>query len=211
MKLYVETNFVLTLALEQEHAGFDECTRMLELAEDDALELVLPAFALYEANHALVGKRRRREQVRRDLERELRDIQRSREFSGSTALAASFMEILVTSAGNAEKRFNDVGQRLLTTARLLPLSADIVQRGLDHVMRSAPDLAFPDAVVYASIMTDLEGSDEPSCFVTTNSKDFGSPDINDALVARDCKTLFRFEDALRYAMSQARSDGHTER
>jgi hypothetical protein len=202
VRIYVETNFVLTLTLEQD--GLDECTRILDLANNHVVELVLPSFALYEANFSIEGKRRRREEVRRDLESELREIQRSREFSGSTALSASFMEILVASTGNAEMRFRDVSQRLLTAARLLPLNTEVIGRGLEYFTQPPPDLSFPDAMVYATIMSDPELGATPSCFVTTNRKDFGNPDIIEPLMARDCKTLFTFDDALRYATSPNR-------
>lgn len=199
MRIYVETNFVLTLTLEQE--GLDACARILDLATSK-VELVLPSFALYEASFSIEGKRRRREEVRRNLENELGDIQRSREFLDSKALSASFMEILVKSTGNAEQRLLDVSRRLLDTARLLPLNTEVVTRAIEYLTRPPPDLGFPDAMVYATIMSDPQLGEVPSCFVTTNWKDFSNPDLVDPLMEKDCKTLFKFDDALGYATSR---------
>ena len=47
MKVYVETNFVLELALEQaQHA---ECEEILRLAESKSVEIALPAFSFVES------------------------------------------------------------------------------------------------------------------------------------------------------------------
>jgi hypothetical protein len=47
VKVYVETNFVLELALEQaQHA---ECEEILRLAESKSVEIALPAFSFVES------------------------------------------------------------------------------------------------------------------------------------------------------------------
>lgn len=49
MRVYVESNFVLEIALEQEQHR--ACEDLVRLAEDAAIELVLPSFALLEPYH----------------------------------------------------------------------------------------------------------------------------------------------------------------
>lgn len=51
MRLYVESNFLVELALEQEQSV--DCGRLLVLAERGMLELVVPAYAIMESHDAV--------------------------------------------------------------------------------------------------------------------------------------------------------------
>lgn len=61
MDVYVETNFVLELALLQEQQ--QSCQKLLDLAEARRINLILPAFSLTEPYETLI----RREKNRRNL------------------------------------------------------------------------------------------------------------------------------------------------
>jgi hypothetical protein len=68
--VYVETNFVLELALlQQEH---EECETLLDLAKEHSyMELALPAFSIGEAYEAWGRKLRQRNKLQDDLKREI--------------------------------------------------------------------------------------------------------------------------------------------
>jgi len=74
---YVETNFLLELALLQpEH---EECETLLDLAkEHPGVELALPAFCIGEAYEAWGRKLRQRSKLQNDLTREINQLSRSR-------------------------------------------------------------------------------------------------------------------------------------
>ena len=77
MIVYVETNFLLELALLQpEH---EECETLLDLAkEHPGVELALPAFCIGEAYEAWGRKLRQRSKLQNDLTREINQLSRSR-------------------------------------------------------------------------------------------------------------------------------------
>jgi hypothetical protein len=60
MRLYVESNFVLELAFEQERHGI--CEQVLGYVEDGSLGLVLPAYCLAEPYETL-GRRHNMRQL----------------------------------------------------------------------------------------------------------------------------------------------------
>jgi hypothetical protein len=58
-------------------------------------------------------------------------------------------------------------------------------------------LAGQDAVVLASVLTDLEAhGPSESCFLNKNARDFDDPDIRDRLENCRCKYFARFAAAL---------------
>ena len=57
MTVYVESNFVLEQALQQEQC--DACDEILNLADSDTILLVVPAFSLAEPHQALALKEKK--------------------------------------------------------------------------------------------------------------------------------------------------------
>src|SRR5437660_335051 len=75
MIAYIESNFILELALQQEQASAAEA--ILALAEQKKVELVLPAFAISEPFSTLAYRRTGLNRVLELLTLELNQIQRS--------------------------------------------------------------------------------------------------------------------------------------
>jgi len=59
MNVYVETNFVLELALLQEQQ--ESCQQLLNLAEADRINLILPAFSFTEPYETLIRREKNAE------------------------------------------------------------------------------------------------------------------------------------------------------
>ena len=57
MNVYVESNFVLELALLQEQSS--SCEEILSLSEDGRIRLVLPAYSLIEPYETLIRKQKK--------------------------------------------------------------------------------------------------------------------------------------------------------
>ena len=76
MKVYVETNFVLELTLEQEQHA--ECETILDLAEKARIGLSIPAFCFAEPFETMRRRRNEREDLKKKLERESRELRRMR-------------------------------------------------------------------------------------------------------------------------------------
>lgn len=199
MKVYAESNFVLELVLEQEqHAA---CSSLVDLAEREEVTLALPAYSLFEPFTTLRSRKAKRQELHDNLQKELREIARTQGFAAEVA-ASPLPALLVRSAQEAAVRFDGVVDRLARVAQLLPLTASV----FDEVgrVRAAYELQFPDAIVLACVMSDLDGA-RPSCFLNRNTEDFDDPQIVDALAARSCKMLGSFANGLQYVLANLRN------
>ncbi len=200
MIVYVETNFVLELALLQpEH---EECETLLDLAKEHSyVELALPAFSIGEAYEAWERKLRQRNRLQDDLKREIEQLSRSKPYEEQ---AESFRELtnrLLFESGEQEKRRLDRTLKLvLSTAQIVPLNADTIREALE--LQRTRSLGPQDAMVYASVLDHLATSGSSGCFITKNSKDFLNPDIEEDLAGYDCKLLTSFKNGLGYVRSR---------
>jgi predicted nucleic acid-binding protein len=70
-----ESNFVLEIALRQEQ--FEHAQRILRLAEERQLRLVVPACSLIEPYQTLIRRRSERKEFSRRLQAEIKLLQRS--------------------------------------------------------------------------------------------------------------------------------------
>ena len=188
MRIYVETNFILELILEQ--AQLDDAERLIELARAGSVELVLPALSLLEA----YGTVHRRDAERRDLlrrmENELLQVGRSRFMKEESARVR---EVLATATNWNSAQFQSVRARVLEHCRLLPL--DAATHDAAGALESEHDLSVPDALIFACILRDLEASPAIALFVTTNFKDFNVPSVTAALASAQCELVTKFSSA----------------
>lgn len=196
MRIYAETTFVVELALEQtEHAA---CRRILELAEQRAVELALPAFSIYEAYRALTGKKMGIRRITDAMDREVNDqLHRMEDFADLNGGVTELIAKLTKSLERAESRLTSLDSRLLDVAEILPL-------GPSQLRNRSGSLGFADAMVYASIQSDPKFGVGPSCFVTTNDSDF--KELKSEMASRTCKLLFRFQDAVQYVENVLRRE-----
>ena len=197
MRVYVESNFVLEIVLAQEqHAA---CKDFITLADRSEVELVLPAFSLFEPYTTLERRRQERHKLREQLELELGQIRRTRAFA-KEASASSLPALLVESTQEAADQFNAARGSLLRVARLLPLTTEVLRAAV--VAEVNHELAFPDAIVLASVIDDLAVRPSPSCFLNRNTKDFDDPGVRETLAARDCRVFGSFDNGLAYVRAQ---------
>jgi hypothetical protein len=103
MTAYVESNFVLELALQQEE--FDACTAIVELASQGRLVLMVPAFSHAEPHVAIAGKEKARNQLRRDLDAQVRDLARSKPHHTVRTDFAAFVGVWRTAPNSREMVF----------------------------------------------------------------------------------------------------------
>lgn len=188
MKVYVETNFVLELALEQE--SFDACETILRWAEQEKIALALPAFSLFEPMTTLHRRRAELQRLRTKVANQLREIGRTRSLSDA-AYTNDVDALFQQSMNEAERRFGVVRERLLAAAELLRLDKSTMQRA--EAMHRRGDLPLPDSIVLASVVGDPSFGAEPSCFLNRNAKDFDDPAVVDELRAGDCKLFVSFD------------------
>lgn len=193
MNVYVESNFVLELALLQEqHAA---CDRILRLCEEDGQRLVVPAYSLMEPYETLGRRQADRRAVKGKLDDQFREIARTAIYAERLRDFENMTSLLVDSGEEDILRLESVRSRLFACAELVPLEASILTSAA--AQRATHGLSAQDAVVYASVLMHLEGSAEPGCFVTRDS-DFDDPDIRQELRGRNCRLLTSFESGLQF-------------
>lgn len=200
MFVFVETNFVLELVLSRDN--FSSCRELITLAEDGQLQLLVPAYSFVEPHEAVIRRRKSRLQVHDAISREIKDITRSIPFEAEATQLNELTKLLIDVGEREQEKLQEVKAELLKTASTIDLSAEILHRAIQ--LQDDLSLSPQDSVVFASVLAHLDKHGGPACFITTNSKDFSAPEIEDYLQPYGCKILFNFQSGLEYVRHQLR-------
>jgi len=197
--VYVETNFVLEIALLQEEHR--ECAEVVELCKQRSLRLVIPAFSLAEPYSTIRQKNNRRAELNVRLGPELQDLARTKSYHELRPAMDSITSLLARAEQDETLRLRNTLEDFTTAAEIIPLDQSGVASALVH--EGQTKLKLPDAIVLASIILHLD-STKPSlsCFLNKNKKDFADPDVDIQLTSRNCKLIPTFRDGLSYIKSQ---------
>jgi len=187
---YVESNFVLELALGQE--GAPDARQLLEAAQAAEIELVIPVFALCEPYGTVTSRARLRRQSFRPIEDRLRDLQRNQGNQDLVEGLRTHLASLLELDRNEMNALEQVTRDLLTCASVLPLTPEVHEASSQY--QNEHDLAPGDAMIYATVIGDAAVRDATTekFFVTRNSKDFEAPAIYEQLREHRCELLFDF-------------------
>lgn len=192
MIVYVETNFLLELAFQQE--SYESCEEILRLANSGSISLVLPACCVAEAYIGWYGITRRRRKFQVELQNHLREMSRSASHRGLVDRHRDVLDALV--AGDEESRY----RLLAAIASIETDGATIPVTALMFAMvardEEAHSLSPQDGLVLACVKSHAEQSSGPKCFVTKD-KDFNKPAIREELGV-ECEVLMSFDDAVGY-------------
>ena len=198
MNVYVESNFVLELALLQEqHAS---CEDILRLCEAGRMQLVIPAYSLAEPYETLVRRHKQRQRMKAELDDELRQLARTTTYADRLSGFGHLTALLIDSADEEAKHLETVRSRLIQVAEVIPLDASILIAATQY--QGAHGFSPQDALVYAAVLLHLKQHHTPqSCFLNRNSRDFDDPDVVEELVRYNCKLLPRFDDGYQFILS----------
>jgi hypothetical protein len=195
VNVFVETNFVIEVALEQQEVA--ACEVLLVLAAEQKIRLLVPAYSFVEPHETFTRRHIDREALRSRMSHELAQLARSTPLTERVAASQDIVKLLVDSAEYETTRLEEVKQRVWTTAEVLPLDRQVLERAAECQRRF--DLSAQDAVVYASIRARLEVDHAAeSCFVSRNPGDFDDPDLRQDLTAVKCKYFSSFTTAAQY-------------
>ena len=195
MNVFVETNFVLELALEQQEAP--ACKKLVDLASAKSIRLLLPAYSFVEPHETLTRRQLDRRDLRSLVSNELAQLARSKPLAERAAASHEILKLLVESAEYETKQIEQMKRRLWSMGEVLPLDLGVLRSAAE--CQADYDLSPQDAIVYASIRARLEidhASD--SCFVSRNPGDFDDPDLHRDLASFNCKYFSSFSTALQY-------------
>jgi hypothetical protein len=195
MNVYVESNFVLEQALEQEQC--ESCEQLIGIAFTGSLKLVVPAFSLAEPHGTLLNKKNARSRLENDLRPQLYELARSRAYREISATFDEYADLLTRSAERERAGLRRTIELLLRAAEVIPLDSGVLDMAGD--MEASFELSAQDSIVFASVMSHL-GDTEPeqSCFLNRNTRDFDHPGVRKMLDEFSCKFFGRFDEGLRY-------------
>ena len=201
MVVYVESNFVLEHALQQEQS--ESCEELIRIASVGSIHLVIPAFSLAEPHLALSSKVKVRSKLGNDLLAQLSELGRSKPFREAPG---TFGELVSFLTGSAERELEGLQlaiRRLLKTASVVPLDSMILHRAGE--IQTSAGMSAQDSIVFASILSHLaDTKPRQSCFLNRNTKDFDDPNVRELLNNLGCKFFGRFDDGLHYIESRLR-------
>ena len=198
MNIYVETNFVLELALDQEQR--ESCEQILSLCEEGEAQLVIPAYSLAEPYETLTRRHVKRKQMKTDLDQEVRQLTRTALYMRRLSDLQSVTTLLIDSANDEAKRLDDTRSRLLKISEIIPLTAQILGEATRG--QKVYDLSPQDALVYASVLQHRrQDISAQGCFLNRNSRDFDNPDIVEELNKYNCKLLPRFDTGYQFILN----------
>lgn len=204
MNVFVETNFVIEVALEQQEAA--ACEKLLELVAQQRFRLLVPAYSFVEPHETFTRRHRDREALGSRVSSELTQLARSTPLTDRVAASQDVVKLLVDSTDYETRRLEEVKQRIWALAEILPLDLAVLEGA--HECQSRFDLSPQDAIVYASIRARLQADHSTgNCFVSRNPRDFDDPELHQDLAALSCKYFSSFDKALQYVLHVLRADG----
>ncbi|MFP2900114.1 hypothetical protein [Corallococcus sp. 4LFB] len=194
MIVYVESNFILELALGQEGANAAES--ILSGAEQRLFELMIPAFSLSEPFGTMAHRGRERKKLGNLLEEQFRQLRRSRQHKATIQPIETAPTVLLGLETAESDALDSVVMRSLRTAGRIELTADMFEQALNY--RRDYDLSSSDAIIYAAVVADARKRDRmrPKLFVSRNHRDFDIPQVRDELGLLGGEYCDSFESAV---------------
>ena len=108
-------------------------------------------------------------------------------------------ELLAQNNLDDDIQFENVGNRLLDVAEVIPLDTTILRDAKQYEDSLSPQ----DALVMASVVTSLsEKQGELACFLNRNHRDFSTADIRNLLAQYNCTMISSFQNGLNFISSQ---------
>jgi predicted nucleic acid-binding protein len=202
MIVYVETNFILELAFEQEQhrAGIE----ILKLAENSKIELALPGFSISESLSKVIRQSRERDEFRKSLIQTLQQIGRSAPYQQFATSLEPVLQLLQNTIRDEPDRLLSVLERILKVGRLLELDISSFSQALTY--KDQLTTSTEDSIIYGTIISDLKRRpyDEPKLFLSRDAEAFGYQRIKTELASYSCRYIKEFKDGLGYIESELR-------
>ncbi len=198
MIVYIESNFVLELALEREqHAA---CRSILARSETGAIKLVIPAFSIAEPYQTLFRRFSDRKELYRRLMGELGLLGRTQSYQAAISAMRELSDLLLTSQADESGRLRSAVDSILAVAEVIPLDLNVIGQAFTY----SYGLDVFDGLVFASISTHIAEASGEKCFLTRNARDFAAPELVHFLHSHDCRIFYDFDDASGYIAAQTR-------
>jgi predicted nucleic acid-binding protein len=199
--VYVESNFVLELARQQEEAA--EADEILRLAETGRLTLVFPGIATSEPLSTLQYYGLERKKLVELMQREFRELGRLQPHKSLVTLLQPLGQTLLSVERGEMDVLESTIERLLNAGTSVPMTSGVF--GEARTFSKTLGISLQDAIVYASVLQDLRARDPAveKCFISRNPKDFDDPSVTGELKKHGCRYIARFRDGLSFIKSRS--------
>ncbi len=196
MIVYVESNFVLEVALGQEQASSAEA--ILVLAEQGDIEIAFPGFSLSEPFGTVTQRERERHKLAGSFKDLLRQLERSEPHQQVVTNLQSVPAILDDIAKKEFNLLQSTVKRLLSIGKSVEVNEAIYIQAI--VYQTLFDLSPQDSIIYAAIIAGLRQKtrSESKCFISRDKKAFTDPSIGYELASHNCHYAKSFEEGLSF-------------
>lgn len=194
MIVYVESNFVLEIALGQEDTL--SAKEILALSENGKIDLVFPGFALSEPFATITHRDRERKRLSNSLSETIRQLQRSEPHRQTVSDLQLVPGILTNLAKKVIDLLQDTVKRLLRAGKSIELTSHIFEQAIAYQFLF--DLSPQDSIIYAVVIADLNQRThkEPKCFISRDKRAFSDPGLGDELASYNCTYAANMSDGL---------------
>lgn len=124
MRIYIETNFVLELVLQQEH--HDSCERIIQLCEQGLAQLIIPAYSLAEPHEKLNRQAKSRKELQRNLKTEIDQLLRTASYATRIKSLQDIDSLIIQSNEEERERYNIYRERIINIASVVDLNKQII-------------------------------------------------------------------------------------
>lgn len=196
INVYIETNFLLNIAKKQEESFYS--SKILRLAKNKKIILILPIYCIPESYSALFRKHELFRKLKRRAITVLDDINRSRLHKPIYEVYKNLPTEIAVIIQREVNRLDKVITEVWKSAKILNSSSEIHKKGI--VFRTTLDLQHEmDAAIFSTIENDLKTtkSSAEKIFLTADEKML-TPELIKLLSQRNCTCFHSFMKAYKF-------------
>lgn len=186
IRLYIETNFILSISTGRDPVAFDLINHI-----PANLEIVIPSICCLEALSVLEAEKKRRRTLNNQYMIESQQLARDRISTNAQALAQTLKQAQTENkkvSQDRESRLRETLNRLADCAELIPLTNDILKWNVEN-FTVIPEAT--DNLILACILADARLYPEnQKVLLSGNSRDFQSETVKPYLAAIDITNYF---------------------
>lgn len=197
MIVYVESKFVLEVALEQEQ--FPAADAILKLAESGKIAIAFPSFALSEPFATVMHRNRERVELHNRLTVSFGQLRRSEPHKQTINELQPLLVILKNAANREFDLLHSTVARLLKTGKSIELDEACLAQALNYQVLFG--FKPQDSIIYSTVIADMQrkASTEAKCFLSRDKLAFSTnPGIKPELATYNCRYIGNFAQGLDF-------------